>query len=218
MRAPPVRVAPQLNFDKDCERPNYPPAAAFAEVTGVSRFKVTVGIDGRATKTEINRPSGPTREHKLLDRAVEAAIKNSCKFKPGTIDGRPQPLTMYVEYDWHPAFALAEDWTGPVLAQNAPAPPAWPVKVINKDCAPPDYPLAAARAEATGVTRIKVTVGIDGRATETEIVQPAGTTREHGLLDRAAELAVRTCHFKPGDVDGNPQPLTTHVEYRWILR
>ena len=44
--------------------------------------------------------SGPSREHKLLDRAAEAAIKNTCKFKPGTVDDKPEPLTTFVEYDW----------------------------------------------------------------------------------------------------------------------
>ena len=46
------------------------------------------------------RRSGPSREHKLLDRAAEAAIKNTCKFKPGTVDGKPETLTTFVEYDW----------------------------------------------------------------------------------------------------------------------
>jgi protein TonB len=98
--APPARVAPQVNFNRDCERPDYPAPAARAEATGTTRIKVTVGIDGRATETEVDRPSGPTREHKLLDRAAEAAIKNTCKFKPGTVDGKPQQLTTYVEYTW----------------------------------------------------------------------------------------------------------------------
>ncbi len=78
----------------------YPPAAARAEATGVVRIKVTVGIDGRATATEIAKSSGPSREHKLLDRAAEAAIRDTCKFKPGTVDGKPEPLTTFVEYDW----------------------------------------------------------------------------------------------------------------------
>jgi protein TonB len=98
--APPSRVAPQVDFGKDCERPDYPAAAARTEATGTTRIKVTVGIDGRATATEIDRTSGPTREHKQLDRAAEAAIRNTCKFKPGTIDGKPQPLTTVVEYVW----------------------------------------------------------------------------------------------------------------------
>ena len=96
----PSRVAPQVNFNADCTKPPYPPAAARAEATGVVRIKVTVGIDGRATATEIAKSSGPSREHKLLDRAAEAAIRDTCKFKPGTVDGKPEPLTTFVEYDW----------------------------------------------------------------------------------------------------------------------
>ena len=96
----PARVAPQVNFNTDCEKPAYPPAAARAEAMGVVRIKVTVGTDGRATATEIAKSSGPSREHKLLDRAAEAAIKNTCKFKPGTVDGKPETLTTFVEYDW----------------------------------------------------------------------------------------------------------------------
>jgi protein TonB len=98
--APPARVAPQVNFNKDCERPDYPAAAARAEATGTTRVKVTVGTDGRATDVEVVGPSGPTREHKLLDRAAAAAIKDTCKFKPGSVDGKPQPLTTFVEYAW----------------------------------------------------------------------------------------------------------------------
>ena len=108
--APPVAIAPpappeappalQVNFNTDCEKPSYPPAAARAEAMGVVRIKVTVGTDGRATATEIAKSSGPSREHKLLDRAAEAAIKNTCKFKPGTVDGKPETLTTFVEYDW----------------------------------------------------------------------------------------------------------------------
>jgi len=98
--APPARVAPHVNFNTDCKKPNYPPAAARAEAQGVVRIKVTVGIDGHATATEITKSSGPSREHKLLDRAAEAAIRDTCKFKPGTVDGKPEPLTTFVEYDW----------------------------------------------------------------------------------------------------------------------
>ena len=64
------------------------------------RVKVTVGVDGRVTATEIAKSSGPSREHKLLDRAAETAIRETCKFKPGTVDGKPETLTTFVEYAW----------------------------------------------------------------------------------------------------------------------
>ena len=98
--AAPVRVAPQVNFNADCTKPSYPPAAARAEATGVVRIKVTVGVDGRVTATEIAKSSGPSREHKLLDRTAETAIRETCKFKPGTVDGKPETLTTFVEYAW----------------------------------------------------------------------------------------------------------------------
>jgi periplasmic protein TonB len=98
--AAPARVAPKVNFNQDCERPGYPPAAARAQATGEVRIKVTVGTDGRASATEIEKSSGPTREHKLLDRAAETAIRTTCKFVPGTVDGKPEPLTTTVVYVW----------------------------------------------------------------------------------------------------------------------
>jgi protein TonB len=98
--AAPVRVPPKFTFATDCEKPAYPPAAARAEATGIVKIRVAVGIDGRVTATQIVRTSGPSREHKLLDRAAEAAIKNTCKFKPGTVDGKPEPLTTDVDYVW----------------------------------------------------------------------------------------------------------------------
>ena len=45
------------------------------------RIKVTVGIDGRATATEIAKSSGASREHKLLDRAAEAAIQRDLQIQ-----------------------------------------------------------------------------------------------------------------------------------------
>src|SRR5262245_20304771 len=96
----PARIAPQVNFNTDCTKPAYPPAAVRAEATGISVIKVTVGIDGRATATEIAKSSGPSREHKRLDGGAEAAIRDTCKFKPGTVDGKPEPLTTSVSYVW----------------------------------------------------------------------------------------------------------------------
>lgn len=98
--AAPVRVAPSVNFGRDCEKPDFPAAAQRAEATGVSVIKVSVGIDGRVTATEIIKSSGNSREHKLLDRAAESAIRSTCKFKPGTLDGKPEANSSVVEYVW----------------------------------------------------------------------------------------------------------------------
>jgi protein TonB len=98
--AAPVRVAPAVNFNSDCEKPAYPSAAARAEIQGEVRIRVAVGADGRVTGTEVVRSSGPSREHKMLDRAAEAVIRSSCKFRAGTVDGKPEALTTDVVYVW----------------------------------------------------------------------------------------------------------------------
>src|SRR5439155_879202 len=68
-----------------CEKPSYPAAAARAEAKGTTKIRFTIDATGHidSSKTVIERSSGGSREHKLLDRtAVEALSK--CKFKPGT--------------------------------------------------------------------------------------------------------------------------------------
>ncbi len=96
----PARVAPQVNFNRDCARPEYPAAAARAEATGSVVIAAFVDVNGRVTQSRVERSSGATREHKLLDRAALEAIASTCKFKPGTVDGKPEPLWTQVEYVW----------------------------------------------------------------------------------------------------------------------
>jgi protein TonB len=86
-----------------CEKPSYPPAAARAEAKGTTKIRFTIDATGHLdpSKTVIERSSGGSREHKLLDRtAVEALSK--CKFKPGTDDaGRPVGAYSIVDYVWN---------------------------------------------------------------------------------------------------------------------
>ena len=85
------------------------------------------------------------------------------------------------------------------------------------DCRP-DYPAAAQRAGATGITRLRFTIGASGVVTRAEILRSAGPTPEHRLLDRAAAQALQHCLVKVGlDEEGRPVGATTEVEYSWIL-
>jgi len=87
-------------------------------------------------------------------------------------------------------------------------------------CAPTsdDYPAAARRAEATGTTRIRFTVGPDGKMTGAEVVRSAGPTREHKLLDRVALAKLGECKFTAGiDEHGKPVGGSFDVEYVWRL-
>jgi protein TonB len=112
----------------------------------------------------------------------------------------------------------------PTPAPPAPAapPPPKPVqaavaaKMDVGSCDKPEYPAAALRAEATGTTKIRFTVDAAGVVSKADIERPAGASREHRLLDRAAVDALSKCRFKPGtDENGKPVGGTTVVEYVW---
>ena len=59
----------------------------------------TMDTDGRITDAKVERSSGPSREHKALDRATLDAVQ-ACKGKPGMVDGKPERLNGRVEYAW----------------------------------------------------------------------------------------------------------------------
>jgi periplasmic protein TonB len=96
---PPARTEPRLNFATSCERPDYTAAARRAETTGNTVIIFTMGTDGVITEASIERSSGPTREHKQLDRLALEAVR-ACKGTPGTLDGKPERLTSRVTYEW----------------------------------------------------------------------------------------------------------------------
>ncbi len=113
----------------------------------------------------------------------------------------------------------------PVVAPPAPpAPPrvaARPAIANVADCAPTadDYPSAAKRSEATGTTRIRFTIGADGKLVGApDIVRSAGATREHKMLDRLAASKLSECRFKAGsDENGKPVGASFDVDYVWKL-
>lgn len=101
---------------------------------------------------------------------------------------------------------------------SAPKPQAVPARIDVATCEKPEFPAAATRAEATGVTKIRFTVDSTGAVSKAEIEKSAGNSREHRLLDRAAVDALSKCRFKPGtDEHGKPIGGTTLVEYVWKL-
>ena len=108
------------------------------------------------------------------------------------------------------------------VAQPAPAPAPVrkpvPARIDVSTCDKPDYPPAAARAEATGTTRIRFVVDAEGKVSKADVEGAAGASREHRLLDRTALEALSKCRFKPGtDEQGKPVGGTTVVEYVWKL-
>jgi len=108
-----------------------------------------------------------------------------------------------------------------------PAPPAPPAPTItarpaqinaNDPACKPEYPAAAARANAEGTTRIRFAVDANGKVTSATVINSSGPTREHRLMDSAAKNSLSTCPFKPGiDANGRPVGTETDVVYVWKM-
>ncbi len=95
----PVRTEPKIDFAGKCEQPEYSRAARNAETQGTVTVIYTMDTSGVINDASVERSSGPTREHKMLDRLTLEAVK-ACKGTPGTLDGRPEKLTARVVYVW----------------------------------------------------------------------------------------------------------------------
>jgi periplasmic protein TonB len=109
-------------------------------------------------------------------------------------------------------------------APPAPAGPrvaARPAIANAQACAPKneDYPAAAVRANAVGMTRLRFTIDGQGKlAKPPEVVRSAGSSREHRLLDRLAIEKLSECAFTPGqDENGRPTGGSFDFEYVWKL-
>ena len=85
--------------DPGC-RPEYPAQANRDQATGTSRIRFTVDANGKVTAAQVLTPSGPTRSHRLLDKAAQEALQQ-CPIKVGTDEnGKPVGTTVDVEYVW----------------------------------------------------------------------------------------------------------------------
>lgn len=102
--APPrVAARPAIANAKDCAPTgdDYPRAARNAETTGTTTVRFNVGADGKlAGAPEIVKSSGPSREHKMLDRVAVSKL-GECVFKAGADEnGKPVGASFTVEYVW----------------------------------------------------------------------------------------------------------------------
>jgi len=108
--------------------------------------------------------------------------------------------------------------TPPPVLRTVEAPPHVPVHtppVIDaaRDCEKPEYPPAARRLRETGIVVLRILVGVDGSVVSSEILSSSGSKR----LDEAARQGLSLCQFRPGKVDGKPEPAWTTLRYAWKL-
>lgn len=93
----PVTVPAVIDFNVAGCKPEYPRASLRNEETGTVLLSVLTGADGNVTEVKIDKSSG----FRGLDNAVRAQLMSgSCKNKPGTVDGKPQPTWTKVQYVW----------------------------------------------------------------------------------------------------------------------
>jgi protein TonB len=112
-----------------------------------------------------------------------------------------------------------------IAAPTPPAPPAprvaaRPAIANASACAPTqdDYPAAARRAEATGITKVRFTIDEHGKLVKIDLLKSAGSSREHRMLDKVAMDKLGECSFKPGTDDtGKPVGASFDVDYVWKL-
>jgi protein TonB len=97
--------------------------------------------------------------------------------------------------------------------QLKPAPVHIAAVVDAKACAKPDYPKTALRNGDTGVVTLALLIGTDGRVADSKVEKSSGF-RE---LDRAAQVGLGLCKFKPGTLDGAPYQSWTRMQYVWSL-
>ncbi|MFA9217299.1 MAG: TonB family protein [Sphingomonadaceae bacterium] len=102
---------------------------------------------------------------------------------------------------------------GSKVAAPKAAPVHLPAVVDASACSKPDYPKSALRNGDTGTVTLALLVGTDGRVADSRVEKSSGF-RE---LDRAAQVGLGLCKFKPGTQDGVPYQSWTRMQYVWSL-
>lgn len=96
--APPVRTTPKLDFNA-CAKPEYTAQTRRADAQGTVVVAYTMDVNGSISEARVEKSSGMSREHKILDRMTLEAVQ-ACKGTPGTVDGKPEKLSGRIEYVW----------------------------------------------------------------------------------------------------------------------
>ena len=90
----PVRIAAVVDA-RACEKPAYPSAALRANETGIVLLSFLIDMDGKVLEGKVERSSG----YRRLDDAALNGL-SLCKFRPATVDGKPERTWSRIEYEW----------------------------------------------------------------------------------------------------------------------
>ncbi len=82
-----------------------------------------------------------------------------------------------------------------------------------KSCAAPEYPRDSLSKGEQGTTGLRILVGADGKAIDSEIESSSHSRK----LDSAAQRALMECSFKPQPADSKPAQQWVKTEFVWKL-
>jgi protein TonB len=88
------RVAAVADFST-CAKPEWPKSSLRNEETGTVTLQFLIGVDGRVMDSKVLKSSG----FRDLDKAAQTGI-SKCRFKPGSVDGKPEQAWMQMQYVW----------------------------------------------------------------------------------------------------------------------
>ena len=95
------RTGVRLVIDGACrENFDYPVAAKRAKASGDTRVQVQVDKRGHITDVRLLQSSGPTREHRELDRAATEAFATCRVVLPSASNWQAQPSEIVAVYPW----------------------------------------------------------------------------------------------------------------------
>lgn len=169
----------------------------------------TVNIEEQAPPPDEPPPPPPKLEEippyvPPPDVVIETAAPPPPSITTQTTIARPEPPRVVP-----PAPPAPPPPAPPAVPGTAPVPVARTFTVT-----PDDYPDASRRAGEEGVTGIRVTVGVDGKVSNCQVVHPSGFAR---LDEKACQIAERRWRFKPATESGQPVSATITRNYRWQL-
>ena len=82
-----------------------------------------------------------------------------------------------------------------------------------KSCEPPQYPRDSLNKGEEGTTTLRILVGVNGKAIDSEIESSSHSRK----LDAAAQRALMECSFKPQPPDAKPQQQWVQTQFVWKL-
>jgi len=89
------RVAAVIDAKRNCAKPEYPSASRRLEESGTVILRFLIDLDGQVVDSKVETSSGYQR----LDEAARNAL-GRCRFKPGTVDGKPEQSWASIKYIW----------------------------------------------------------------------------------------------------------------------